>query len=166
MPPITMEPRWLTIARQDLGVVEVKGKLSNPRIVEMFKEAGFSGIKDDSVAWCAAALGSWLKRAGLKPSASLAARSYETWGERLERPMLGAIGVKRRAGGAAWQGHVGIVVAANPTTIWMVSGNSADSVNIAPFSRWQFTAVRWPAGEPWTDAPLPTSAPGKAGSEA
>lgn len=98
----------------------------------------------------------------------MTARSWETWGQRLERPALGCIGVKRRAGAnaQAWQGHVGLVVAANPTTVWMIGGNQADSVNIQPFSRWQFTAWRWPDDEPLTDEPLPSTAPGKPGSEA
>lgn len=160
------EPRWLTIARKDLGVTEMKGSRHHPRVVEMFKEAGFSGIKDDETPWCAAAIGSWLRRANLKPSNSLAARSYDTWGERLEAPALGAIGVKRRTGAPAWQGHVGFVVAANATTVWMIGGNQSDRVSIAPFSRWQFTAFRWPAGEPRSTVPLPTTGTGKAGSEA
>lgn len=162
------EPRWLTLARADIGVREIKGPKHNPKVLDYFKEVGRPDIKTDEVAWCAAGLGAWLKRAGLPippPSKALAAISYETYGDKLDQPILGCIGVKRRSGDT-WMRHTGLVVAANPTTIWMVSANSKNQVNIAPFSRWQFTAFRWPTGEPLTDARLPTSAPGKAGSEA
>lgn len=162
------EPSWLTIALSDLGIREIKGPKHNPKVLDYFKDVGRPDIKNDETAWCAAGLGSWLKRAGLAippPQKALAAISYETWGERLEQPALGAIGVKRRPG-EAWQRHTGLIVAANATTIWMVSANSSNSVNIAPYSRWQFTALRWPEGQPRTDARLPANAPGKAGSEA
>jgi len=160
------EPKWLTLARAEIGTLEIKGKDHNPKILAYFKDAGFKEVTNDETAWCAAFVGAILKRAGIKPSGSLGARSYERWGERLEQPLLGCIGVKRRQGGEAWQGHVGLVVAANQTTVWMLGGNQSDSVSIAPFSRWQFTAFVWPEGQPKTDARLPSNAPGKAGSEA
>lgn len=162
------EPKWLTIARADLGIQEIKGPKHNQKVLDYFKEVGRPNIRTDETAWCAAGLGAWLKRAGLPippPAKALAAISYETYGDRLEQPALGCIGVKRRPGDA-WMRHTGLVVAANATTIWMISANSSNSVNIAPFSRWQFTGFRWPEGVPMTYARLPAQAPGKAGSEA
>jgi len=168
MPP--REPRWLELARAVIGVLEKDGPESNPKVLAFFREVGHEWVKDDSdTAWCGAFVGTIIKRAGLAPlppSKVLGARNWEAWGERLEQPALGCIGVKRRTGGQAWQGHVGFVVAANPTTIWMVGGNQANRVSIAPFSKWQFTGFRWPAGEARTALPLPATAPGKAGSEA
>lgn len=160
------EPKWLTLARAEIGTLEAPGPKSNPKVVAYYKDAGHGEVIDDAVPWCSAFVGAILKRAGIKPSGSLGARSYERWGERLEQPLLGCIGVKRRQGGEAWQGHVGLVVAANQTTVWMLGGNQSNSVSIAPFSRWQFTAFVWPEGQPKTDARLPSQAPGKAGSEA
>lgn len=164
------EPKWLTLARAELGTTEKDGPLSDPRVMAFFKEAGAKWVKDDSTtAWCAAFVTAILKRAGLpalSPDKALGARNYEQWGQRLDIPHLGCVGVKRRNGGEKWQGHVGFVVAANQTTIWMLGGNQSNQVSIAPFSRWQFTAFRWPEGVPPTDARLPAQAPGKAGSEA
>lgn len=160
------EPTWLTLARAEIGTLEIKGAKHNPKIVGYFKDAGHGEIKDDETPWCAAYVGAILRRAGIEPNGKLGARSYETWGERLDQPALGCIGVKKRAGGQSWQGHVAFVVAANPTTVWMLGGNQSDSVSIAPFSRWQFTGFRWPAGFPHTDARLPAQAPGKVVSEA
>ena len=135
----------------------------NPVVLKMYADAGHPEIKHDSVPWCAAAVGSWLKRAGLKPSGSLSAISYEDYGTKLQTPILGCIGVKRRSG-EGWMRHVGFVVAANPSYVWMVSGNASDSVNIAAYSRFQFTAFRWPGGPVPKDlSPLPTDAAGAKG---
>lgn len=160
------EPAWMTLAKAEIGTLEVKGSKHNPKIVGYFKDACHGEIKDDETAWCAAFVGAMLRRVGVEPNNKLGARTYETWGERLDAPVYGCVGVKKRAGGQGWQGHVGFVVAANPTTVWMLGGNQSDSVSIAPFSRWQFTAFRWPEGVPQSDVKLPTTAPGKAGSEA
>ena len=145
------EPAWLTLARGDLGVVEGVGKSNNPKVVRFFADAGFAGVKDDAVAWCAASVGAWLARAGRKPSGSLAARSYEAWGVGLAEPRLGCIGVKRR-GSSSWQGHVGIVVGASRDKVFMVGGNQGDAVTVAAFPRSEFTGFRWPA-----DVPLPSA---------
>lgn len=145
------EPAWLTLARGDIGTVEGVGKSNNPKVVRFFADAGFAGVKDDAVAWCAASVGAWLTRAGRKPSGSLAARSYEFWGVGLAEPRLGCIGVKRR-GSSSWQGHVGIVVGASRDKVLMVGGNQGDAVTIAAFPRSEFTGFRWPA-----DVPLPSA---------
>ena len=160
------EPKWMDLARAEIGTLEIKGPKHNPKVVGYFKDAGHGEIKDDETPWCAAFVGAILRRAGIEPSGKLGARSYDTWGDRLDAPVYGCIGVKKRSGGQAWQGHVGFVVAANPTTVWMLGGNQADSVSIAPFSRWQFTSFRWPEGQPQSGVSLPTIAPGKSGSEA
>jgi uncharacterized protein (TIGR02594 family) len=142
------QPGWLTLAYDDLGMKEAPGKANNPRVIAMFKDAGFPGIKTDSVAWCAASVGAWLQRAGHKPSGSLAARSYEHWGVGLIKPALGAIATKKRS---SWQGHVFLVVGANKDTIFGLGGNQNDAVTIASFKRSEITSYRWPA-----DVPIPT----------
>lgn len=158
-------PAWMKHATSQIGVVEGAGAKNNPTVVGYYAESGNAGIKSDDVAWCAAFVGAMLKRAGIKGSGSLAARSYETWGEPVPKaaPLYGCIGVKKRVGGAAWQGHVGYVVAANATHVWLLGGNQNDAVNIARFPRADFTAFRWPPGVPRTGLPaLPTSAQGAA----
>lgn len=145
------KPGWLVLAEGELGVREGAGAANNPRVVQLFADAGFSGIKQDSVAWCAAAVGAMLKRAGHAPSGSLAARSYEGWGVGLKEPALGAIATKRR-GNSSWQGHVGFVVGANANQIFLLGGNQGDAWSIAAFPRKDFTSFRWPA-----DVPLPVA---------
>jgi uncharacterized protein (TIGR02594 family) len=153
-------PPWLVLAIADIGTVEGVGANNNPKVLAYFRDAGFPGIKQDSVAWCAAFIGAQLERSGFKPSGSLAARSYETWGVGLKAPVLGCIGVKKR-GTTGWQGHVGSIVGANATEIFMVSGNAKDRVGIDAYKRSDFTAFRWPSNLPIPqNAPLPTSIAG------
>ncbi|BAQ44413.1 TIGR02594 family protein [Methylobacterium aquaticum] len=145
------QPAWLALAAHEIGTHEGIGKANNPTVVRYFADAGFSGVKDDATAWCAAFVGAMLQRAGHKPSGSLAARSYEGWGVGLKEPTLGCIATKKRAG-SSWQGHVGIVVGANASTIYLLGGNQGDAVSIAGFKRGEFTSFRWPA-----DVPLPAA---------
>lgn len=155
----TPEPPWLVLARGEIGTVEGIGSSDNPKVLAYFRDAGFPGIRDDAVAWCAAFVGAELHRAGFKPSGSLAARSYETWGVGLKEPRLGCVGVKRR--GTGWQGHVGFVVGASTDKVFLLGGNQGDKVSIAAFTRHEFTEFRWPSNLPVPDAArLPTTIAG------
>lgn len=155
---------WMKIAKSYLGVREIAGEKDNPVIVELFKLAGHGWVKDDETAWCAAFVGGVLARAGIAGSGSLAARSYESWGQPLPigQPEYGCIGVKARAGGASWQGHTGFVVGASADKIILLGGNQQNSVSIAEFPRKEFTAFRYPPGLalPKRLYPLPTTMAG------
>lgn len=153
---------WMKIAKGYLGTREIPGAQDNPAIVELFKLAGHEWVKDDETAWCAAFVGGVMVKSGLKGSGSLAARSYEGWGQALQSPVYGCIGVKSRAGGAAWQGHVGFVVGATADNIIMLGGNQGNAVSIASFARRSFTAFRYPASVdlPKMNYPLPASVAG------
>jgi uncharacterized protein (TIGR02594 family) len=154
------EPGWLALARAELGVREAPGPANNARVVRLFADAGFPGIRTDSTAWCAAAVGAMLVRAGHRPSGSLAARSYEGWGVGLAEPRLGCVGTKRR-GNASWQGHVGFVVGAGRDSVILLGGNQGDAWSVARFPRGAFTAWRWPADAPPPAATaLPTTVAG------
>lgn len=148
------DPKWLAEGLKLIGIKEIKGPVDNPAVVKLFADAGFPGIKDDETAWCAAFVGATLRRAGLPTTNSLMARSYEKYGTRLAQPLYGCIGVKHRSGMPnSPLGHVGYVVAANASTVWLLGGNQGDAVKVAPFKRSEFTAFRWPAGQPLGVAP-------------
>lgn len=157
---------WMRVAKGYLGVREVKGPVDNPKIVELFKLCGHGWVQDDETAWCAAFVGGVLAKIGVPGTGSLAARSYEGWGQPLplNQPVYGAIGVKKRSGknAPAWQGHVGFVVGASADQIIMLGGNQNDMVNIAAFRRDEFTAFRYPPNValPRTPYPLPSSVAG------
>ncbi|OCC01851.1 hypothetical protein BA190_26935 [Labrys sp. WJW] len=153
----TKEPAWLVEARKDLGLREAPGPKDNPDVVRMFAEAGHPEVKHDAVAWCAAAVGAWLARAGIKGTGSLWALDYAKWGQALPGPRLGAIAVKRRRGG----GHVTLVVGGAGDRVFCLGGNQDDAVTIASYPAAAF-AYRWPSDVkiPEPPARLPTTITG------
>lgn len=150
------EPKWLVEARKEVGTKEGIGKVNNPIVLKYYVEASHPEIKQDEVPWCAAFVNAMLKRGDVKGNGSLAARSFESWGQPCKDPVLGCVGVKKR-GNSSWQGHVGFVVGANKTTIYLLGGNQGDKVSIAGFPRSEFTAFRWPANIPIIAGTLPST---------
>ncbi|MEB5748673.1 TIGR02594 family protein [Leclercia adecarboxylata] len=139
------EPKWLAEARHYIGEKEVKGAKHNPLILQMWKDIKRGGIKDDETPWCAAFVGAVLERVGITSTRFESAKSYMSWGTRLQSPALGCIVVFEREGG----GHVGFVVGKAPNGDLMVlGGNQSDAVNIHAFPRFRVTGYRWPAGVP------------------
>lgn len=138
------EPKWLALARSELGTKELVGKGSNPKVLSYYAESGHAGVEDDATAWCAAFTGAMLARSGMPNTGSLAARSYETYGAKLDQPKVGCIGVMTRGNPKGWQGHVGFVVGFDDDRITMLGGNQSDKVCIESFPRAKFIAFRWP----------------------
>jgi uncharacterized protein (TIGR02594 family) len=134
---------WLEIAKNNVGVAEIKGAVNNPRILEMYAKVGHDEIVDEEVAWCAAHVGSCLVDVGyaIPPKANnLMARSYLNYGTRLDAPKPGAIVVKAR--GKAPFGHVGIVEEVHDDgTFTVIAGNSSNKVK----------RETWKPGDPLKD---------------
>ena len=72
------------LARKEIGTWEWKDG-HNPVVLQYFEDTGHAWVQDDETAWCAAFVGSMLKRAGFKHTGKLNARSYQNWGEPVER---------------------------------------------------------------------------------
>jgi len=117
------------LAKAEIGTVEW-GDGSNPKVVAYFKDSGNAGVKDDETAWCAAFVGAMLKRAGMKGTGKLNARSYLEWGTRVDRKDAreGDVVVFKR-GNSSWQGHVAFFVKDNGSTITVLGGNQSNAVN-------------------------------------
>jgi uncharacterized protein (TIGR02594 family) len=90
------QPAWLAAAWAEFGVREIPGKDDAPEILRYFREAGDTNAEADATPWCAAFLGSMLKRGGQAGTGSLLARSYLAWGDALDTPRLGAVAVLSR----------------------------------------------------------------------
>lgn len=146
------------IAKKEIGTVEWSDG-SNPKVVAYFKDAGQAGVKDDATAWCAAFVGAMLKRAGLKGTGSLLARSYLDWGVAVERENAreGDIAVFKR-GNSSWQGHVAFFVKDNGSTIRVLGGNQSDAVNISSYPAASLLGIRRAVGAPVPSTPKPVAA--------
>ena len=142
------QPQWLAEAWAEHGIREVPGASSNPRIVRLFRDAGHAEVTNEATAWCAAFVGACLARAGLRPTGSLLARSYASWGRPLETARTGAIAVFSRTEDPAL-GHVGFVVGESVDRLMILGGNQNQAVTVAAMPRARLVALRW-AAEPST----------------
>lgn len=137
---------WLDEAIKDEGLREIVGPKHNPRVLKMYEEAGHGWVDNDEVAWCAAAVNAWLKRAGYVGTMSLAARSFLKWGKSLDKmPERGAIAVFSR-GSQSWQGHVAICTGrTKPGYIEVIGGNQNNAVTTEWYRTTKLLDTRWPS---------------------
>jgi uncharacterized protein (TIGR02594 family) len=141
---MTAEPKWLTIAKEELGTKEVPGPRSNPGVEKYF--TGAVGKKfSDSIPWCAAFVGWALVQANKRPSGSLMARSYVKWGKKCA-PQTGAIMVMSR-GRSPIYGHVTIVEHVGTNEVVCIGGNQSDAVTRQSYPKARAIAFRWPDEE-------------------
>lgn len=140
------EPPWLALARADIGTHEASGSADNPVVLAYYRDAGHPGVMHDEIPWCAAFVGAQLERAGVPCSKSLAARSYLTWGKKLDTPRPGCIVVLTRGDPRGWEGHVGFWVGADDSNTIVLGGNQANAVSVAKFptDRFEVLGYRWP----------------------
>ena len=87
------EPRWVTLARQDLGLAEIPGKQTATRITKWLV-----GMRawwhDDETPWCGVAMDAWMRAADIAPPpAAYRARSWLNWGFPVTEPVVGAVAV-------------------------------------------------------------------------
>lgn len=105
------------------------------------------GVDPVYTEWCAAFVNSVLDEAGIEPTESLLARSYETWGIAASDPKPGDIMVFKR-GKQQWQGHVGFFVTEvwwNNKHYWVVLGGNQDqsvSYKLYPVDTPKLLAIR------------------------
>ena len=135
------EPKWLTVARKEIGTKEIPGSRSNPRVIQYYVGA-VGKPQTDSVPWCAAFTGWCLVQAGEKSSGSLMARSYSKYGDRCAA-QPGAIAVWPR-GSSKVLGHVNIVESVEGNKVVCVGGNQGDAVTRATYDKRRAVAFRWP----------------------
>ena len=111
---------------------------------KFFQTAGFS-LDPRQTAWCAAFANAALAQAGIEGTGSLAARSFETWGEGVDpsQAMPGDVAVFSRPSGGPNAGHVGFFAGYNPDgSIRVLGGNQGNSVSYADMPASQLLGFR------------------------
>jgi uncharacterized protein (TIGR02594 family) len=136
-----MNLRPYELAKAEIGTVEWANG-DNPKVIAYFRDAG-SDVTSDNTAWCAAFVGAMLKRAGLKGTGSLLARSYLNWGKTvpIEEAREGDIVIFKR-GNSTWQGHVGFFIKKSGAFIEVLGGNQADQVKVSRYRAADLLGVR------------------------
>lgn len=143
------EPCHLFKARQFVGIKEVPGIKSAPFIVKLWDRVPWlwNMHKDDStLAWCGAFLAHCFRLCDITPPKEwYRAKSYLTFGLRIETPIVGCVGVIKNKRGY----HVGFVVGKDYNgNILLLGGNQNDSVKVSAFRESAFVGYRWPNAVP------------------
>jgi uncharacterized protein (TIGR02594 family) len=161
---MTAEPRWLALARTDLGIRETPGIANNPVLMKRFASITKAlGIlyNADSVPWCGAQMAWWMTQCGISPPPiAVRASSWGSWGIPLAKQVPGAVLVFTREGG----GHVTLYVGEDATHYMCLGGNQGDKISIAPLLKSRAPLIRWPKGEPVIGKSVQMAASGKVGA--
>lgn len=153
------DPSWLALAHQEIGVAEFAGSPTNPRIGEYFQSSiGKIPQDGDEIAWCSAFANWVMETSGIEGTNSLAARSWENWGDRLREPVAGAVTVFSRSDpGNAFAGHVAFLVSGpSEGEVIVLGGNQGNRVSIGSYPvdgikggmSYKLLTFRWPGGVP------------------
>lgn len=153
-------PAWLAAARADVGLREIPGAETAPRIRQWLEQLR-AWWRDDETPWCGVALAAWMRKSGRPiPREFYRARAWLGWGVPIPRPVVGAVVVFVRPGGA----HVGIVEGRDAFgRLVVIGGNQGDAVSVRPFAiDRRVLGYRWPATDlaqlPVGELPLVASA--------
>lgn len=124
-------PVYLTYAKTWDGVREVPGAKANPAIVALWKTEAWLGNDDSKVPWCGLFLRKCMTECGLPyPLAAYRATSWLSWGVPVLTPVVGAVAIIARPGGA----HVAIVEGVDARgRVALYGGNQGDKVGRAYF---------------------------------
>lgn len=139
-----VEPRWLLVAEEELGIKEVEGqKKHNPRILAYHATTNL-GATDDETAWCSGFVNWAMLAAGHEGTGRANARSWMDWGQGLSEPAHGCITVLWRVSRGDWRGHVGFLVGIEREQVYLLGGNQKNSVSIQPYPCKRVLGFRWP----------------------
>lgn len=137
------KPIWMDVAEKELGVAEVPGDQDNPRIVE-YHQATTLKATDDETAWCSAFVNWCMQQAKVLGTGSAAARSWLTWGKKLDIPEYGCICIFSRGTNPA-QGHVGFYVGTDGWShVKVLGGNQGNKVSVQSYPLSRLLGYRWP----------------------
>jgi uncharacterized protein (TIGR02594 family) len=164
------DPKWIQIAKAELGQKEIAGAVHNERIVEYHKTTTLPDeYHSDEVAWCSSFINWCMKQAGYTGTGSARAKDWIKWGQKLTMPVYGAIAVIDYgvdANGVDRGGHVGFVVGKKENgSLILLGGNQGKqgqgSVNETPYRTNKIVGYILPEGYAITNFDVPTKKPNK-----
>lgn len=133
------------IAKSQMGVEEIRGRRNNPTIVNYFKET--DGIsRSDKTAWCSAFANYVMRKAGVKGSGKVNARSWLNWGKKVTKPRRGDVVVFWRESRRSWKGHVAFYAYETKTHVYVLGGNQRSpqggAVTITAYPKYRVLGYR------------------------
>lgn len=158
-----VEPPWIKVARSLIGTKEIPGPSHNTFISKGWARLKAGWFNDDETPWCGFFVAHCMDAAGLPYPAKgefARAASWATYGVACPA-QVGAIGVKKRAGG----NHVFFIVGetADKRFFKALGGNQGNAVSIIDIAKADVFAIRWPAGVAMMSLALPVLGRGTVG---
>jgi len=126
----------LKIAVAELGQKEITGSGNNSVIVHYASEAGFTWVNDDETPWCSIFVNWVAKKANLRGSNNVNARSWLLTGFSVDcAPEPGDIVVFWRDQPDSWKGHVGFFLgfSKDALRVYCLGGNQGDQVSVSAY---------------------------------
>lgn len=148
-------PSWLKIARDEIGVSEIKGiENNNPTILAYHAATTLSAplCKRDETPWCSSFVNWVMNKAGYSTTRNASARSWMNWGKEIKEPREGAITIIYRSPRKADRrmtssgNHVAFFISQTPTHLYLLGGNQSDKVKVSKFLKSAYSTImyRWP----------------------
>lgn len=130
---------WMKVAENEIGQQEIRGG-ENKRIIEYHATTTLKA-KEDEIPWCSSFVNWCLRQVGFAGTGSAAAKSWLTWGDKIDTPEPGCICVIRRkqqghdlATGSSSGYHVAFWEKEENGRVFLLGGNQSDQVKISSFS--------------------------------
>lgn len=136
--------RFLEIAQGELGVHENGGRESNKRIIEYDSTTTLKS-QSESMPWCSSFVNWVVTQAGIEGTHSAAAKSWLSWGDRIDQPIPGCIVVLKRGNNPAHR-HVGFFIDHQSNLVRLINGNYSNKVCYAMFPTKDILSLRVPEG--------------------
>lgn len=135
---------WMEAAKSYIGVREIPGPKSNPKIIKWAENVGGwteDYYTNDDIPWCGLFVAECMFEAQIPITIKnpLSAREWAKFGVPVQ-PSYGAILVFSRNGG----GHVGFYVSEDADTYHVLGGNQSNMVNITRVAKSRHIATRFP----------------------
>lgn len=131
---------FLEEAFKEMNVKEIKGSNHNPRIIQYHKSTSLKASTDE-IPWCSSFANHVIKKRKVEGTNSAWARSFETWGDPLLKPVPGCIAVFKRDENPT-HGHVSFYLYETNKYIYCIGGNQGDAVSIAPYPKSKLICYR------------------------
>lgn len=140
-----IEPKWMAVARNEIGIKEYSGSADNPDVVKYLKSVDtltLSAQRNDETAWCSAFVNWCMEQAGIKGTEKANARSWLKWGKKIKIPEVGCITILWRGDPNGWQGHVGFFIKETSSYVYLLGGNQGDQVKIQRYPKTRVLGYR------------------------
>lgn len=123
-------------AKKEIGVHETGD--NNPKIIQYLHSVDLdeSEQETEETPWCSAFANWCIQKAGGKGTRNAMARSWLTWGKKLDKPEVGCIVVLWRGSKNSESGHVAFFVgySDDKQMIKLCGGNQSDAVCIKEYA--------------------------------